>query len=1007
MSPGPPVALLILSFLVGAPAAAQPYSELAGRILDATEAGIPDASIAVVNEDTGFRRGTASEPGGSYAMGSLEPGIYKITVRKQGFRTAIRFGVRLAAAGATRADFVLPVGSIEESITVTGSAPLIAQEQDAAAGSRFERQDVERLPLNGRGLLTLLELVPGTNVIPATRGEAGQFTASGQRPNTNYFTVDGVSANTGVSAGGLPAQSTGGVLPGLSAFGSLDSVISTEAIEEFRVQTSTSAAEFGRLPGASIAIVSRSGSNGLHGSAAFRFRNEALNANDWFGNQAGFGRAPLRMGDSTGTLGGPVRRDRTFFFLSFEHMVMRQPYVWVQPVPSSDARLTVATWAQPVLNLFPLPNGGALAGGIGEWMGWNDRPAGLDTGSGRVDHALNQRVTLFGRYSDSPSSNEFGAIQVNRLDLRLRSLTLGLNARPSARAILDLRANVSQAGAHSVWTSGDGSGVPGCGLQPLATAFLGYPVSCDYLVRFSIGGVGQLVSGREGDRRQRQVQIVESTSLARGKHTVKFGADYRHILAVRRDETGTLGIIADSMANLLDSRNVWVARSDAVRRSAEVEELSVWVQDAWQPFARLTVAAGLRWEFSPAPLPDEAALFLDPVTGSMVAERRILWPNSYRNFAPRLGAAYRLTGDGRTVLRAGGGLYYNSSMSIATDAINSGPLGITQFGGTVGGLFPSVLGFGFDPALRLPLVAQWNVSLERALSAHDAVSVGYLGSAGRSLIRREVGGAGNTSTDWVALTTNRGASDYNALQVEYRRSLGPGLEARTSYAWSHSIDDDSSDAFLVWAGPGTHDRGSSDFDLRHSLSAALTYGWAVRDGAHGLARLAGGWALDAIVRARSGFPITVLSSDQFMGIALMNAFRPNLAPSQPLWIADPGAPAHRRLNPAAFAAAPYSQQGNLGRNVLSGFGMSQLDLALRREFRLGEQAKIQVRLEAFNALNQPNFADPVRYLNSPLFGQSTSMLNMMLGTGTPGSGLAPMLQTGGPRTLQGSLRLRF
>ena len=313
MSPGPPVALLILSFLGGAPAAAQPYSDLAGRILDTTEAGIPDASITVVNEDTGFRRGAESEPGGSYAIASLEPGMYKITVRKQGFRTAIRFGVRLAAAAATRADFVLPVGSIEESITVTGSAPLIAQEQDAAAGSRFERQDVERLPLNGRGMLTLLELVPGTNVVPATRGDAGQFTASGMRPNTNYFTVDGVSANVGVSAGGLPAQSTGGALPALSAFGSLDSVISTEAMQEFRVQTSTTAAEFGRLPGASIALTSRSGSNGFHGSAAYRFRNEALGANDWFGNQAGFGRAPLRLGDSTETLGGPVRRDHTFF----------------------------------------------------------------------------------------------------------------------------------------------------------------------------------------------------------------------------------------------------------------------------------------------------------------------------------------------------------------------------------------------------------------------------------------------------------------------------------------------------------------------------------------------------------------------------------------------------------------------------------------------------------------------------------------------------------------------
>ena len=125
-----------------------------------------------------------------------------------------------------------------------------------------------------------------------------------------------------------------------------------------------------------------------------------------------------------------------------------------------------------------------------------------------MDHALTSRVTLFGRYSDSPSSNEFGSIQVNQLDLRLRSLTLGLNARRSERTVFDLRANVSQADAHSVWTAGDGSDVPGCGLQALAEQFLGYPVPCDYLVRFSIGGVGQLVSGREGDRRQRQVQVL-------------------------------------------------------------------------------------------------------------------------------------------------------------------------------------------------------------------------------------------------------------------------------------------------------------------------------------------------------------------------------------------------------------------------------------------------------------------------------------------------------------------
>ena len=1007
MPRAPVAALLILVFAGAMPLAAQHYADLTGRILDITDSGIPSASVTAVNEDTGFRRVVSSELSGGYAIGSLEPGTYKVTVRKEGFRTAIRFGVTLSAGGATRADFVLPVGSIEESITVTGTAPLIAQEQDAAAGSRFERQTMERLPLNGRGLLTLLELVPGTNVIPATRGEAGQFTASGQRPNTNYFTVDGVSANTGVSAGGLPAQSTGGALPGLSAFGSLDSLASTESIDEFRVQTSTSTAEFGRLPGAAVTLSTRSGTNDLHGSVVFRFRNEKLAANDWFGNRAGYGRAPLRMEDVASTLGGPLRRNRAFFFLAFEHLALRQPYVWVQPVPSAAGRDSVADWALPAVSLFPAPNAGNLNGDVGQWVGRSTRPADLDSGSARFDQAVTSRITLFGRYSDSPSSNEFGSVVVNHLNLRLRSLTLGANARPTSRSVIDFRANVSQATAHSSWADVNQAGQRDCSLVSLAPTFLGMPVSCDYMVRFSIGGIGQLVSGREGDRRQRQVQLLESTSLARGSHTLKFGADYRRILAVRRDETGTLGIIADTMTNLGNRQSVWVAKSEAIRRSIEVKELSLWAQDTWQPVQRLTISAGLRWEYSPAPLPSEPAWFLDETTGRIVSLRRILWPDAYRNLAPRLGLALRLTHDGRTVLRAGGGLYYDSSLSVATDTINSGPLGISEFGGTTGGFFPTLLAFGFAPYVRLPRVAQWNATLERAFTERDVASIGYLGSRGRGLIRREVGGEGNDYTTWVALTTNHGWSNYDALQVEYRRILARGLEARASYAWSHSIDNDSSDAFLVWAGPGPSDRGSSDFDLRHSFSASFTWQVPSRDGAHGWQRLARGWAVDGIVRARSGFPISVLAAEQFMGITLMNAFRPNLLPGQPVWIQDAGVPGGRRLNPAAFATLEYEQQGNLGRNVLTGFGMSQVDLSLRREFKLREARTLELRLEGFNAFNSPNFADPVRYLNSPVFGESTSMLNMMLGTGTPGSGLAPSLQIGGPRTLQAALRLRF
>jgi hypothetical protein len=984
--------LLALVILLVEPAAAQHYANLYGRILDATEGGIGMAAVTVVNEDTGFRRTTTSEPTGVYAVSSLVPGSYKITVRREGFVSVVQFGVKLLPGGSTRADFIMPVGSVEESITVVGTAPLVAQE-DASTGSRIDRDEMDRLPLNGGGVLNLLEFAPGTIVVPATRGEAGQFTATGQRPNTNYFTVDGLSANTGITAGGLPAQSTGGSLPALSAFGSMDSLISMEAVQEFRVTTSTSVAEFGRLPGAAVALTSRSGSNELHGSTLYRIRNEMLSANDWFGNQAGYGLMPLRLENITQTLGGPVKRNRTFFFFSYEHTAMRQPFIWQQTVPTLAARQSAADWAQPLLNLFPAPNGSTPAGNIGVWTGGNVRPAALTTGGARIDQAIGSRVMLFGRYNDSPSLNEFGTLVVNRLDLRSRSATLGLNARITANTVLDLRANESQVEAHSIWSQGDP-----CALQPLTASFLGDGATCDYLVRFSIGGVGQLVSGREGDRRQRQFQLLPMVSRWQGRHSLGIGMDYRRMVAVRRDPTGALGVIADSLADLADDkRNLWISRAPAVNATVGLPEYSAWIQDTWQATRRLTVAAGLRWEFSPAPVPADDTYFLNLTTNTVFGMRQPLWPTNYHNFAPRLGIAVRLSRDGSTVLRMGGGLYYDSSMSIATDVLNGGPLSIASFSSGIYSPFPAQLTFGFMPFLRLPEIKQWNVSLEHAFSARDVLSLGYVGSAGRDLVLREVGGAGSSLTSWLALTTNYGRSDYHALHLEYRRNVARGLQAHVAYAWSHSIDNDSSDAFLLWGGSGVSDRGSSDFDLRHSFTGSVSY---EVPRLHGL-------ALDAIFRARTGFPITVQQTEEYFGISLSNAFRPDWVYGQPFWLTDPSAPGGRVLNPAAFQNTKAGVQGDLGRNVVSGFGMSQLDLAVRKEFRLADRKLLQVRIEAFNALNQANFGDPVKYLNSPLFGRSTSMLNMMLGTGSPGSGLAPILQTGGPRSLQGVLRFQF
>jgi hypothetical protein len=1008
MNAGSLVAVLI-ACLVCPPAWAGRSAYIQGRVLDPSNAVVPQAAITIVNQESGFRHVTETASDGSYAVGSLDSGLYKVTVRKEGFRTMIRFNVKVTNLEAAQVDFALSVGAVQETITVEGTAPLPGQE-DASIGVRVFRDDIQRLPLNGRGVLGLLELSPGTNVTPATRGESGQFTANGQRPNANYFTVDGASANTGVTAGGLPAQATGGVLPALSAFGSLDSLLPVEAVDELRVQTSNAMSELGRLPGANVALTSRSGSNELHGSAVYRFRNELLDANDWFANLAGVHRGPLRLHDIAPSFGGPIRRNRTFLFLSYQHMTLRGSYVFSQPVPSDATRAAAPFWVQPALDLYPQANGPDLGSGLAAWYGRNVRPSQLDGGLARTDHALTSRATLFARYNISPSSNEFGSTQINRLDLRFQSLTLGLNLRPSARWTIDLRGNESQAEAQSSWAPAGQASSSGCALEPMTSYLFPAAGTCDALVRFSIGGVGQVVTGREGTRRQRQFQTVESTGWKAGSHAVRFGADYRRMVPIRRDATGVLSAIADDITSLTDKKNLWLGSSPAISAAAEVTELSLWAQDTWQISPRLLITPGLRWELNPSPAAYyPSTYFFDPQTGTFFdRNNRLLWPVAYTNFAPRLGAAWRVRKSGRTVFRAGGGLFYDSSMSIATDLINGGPFSITQLTNGIYGIVRSLLSYAFMPDLKLPRLTEWNFTLDQALGAHDVLSIGYVGSKGSRLIRREVGGPGNTPTALFALTTNNGASEYHGLQVQYRRRVLEGFQSLVSYCWSHSLDNDSSDAFLMWAGagaPAARDHASSDFDLRHSLTAALSYELPAHP--TGRARRLGGWAIDSLVRARSGFPISVLLNEQYQGISVANAFRPDRILNQPVWIGGASVPGGKRLNRAAFLAAPDGTQGTLGRNSIGGFGMGQVDLALRREFRFQDRKVIQVRVEAFNVLNQANFADPVKFLSSAVFGQSTSMLNLMLGTGSPGSGLSPVLQTGGPRSLQATVRFRF
>lgn len=1000
------LAPLLVWVAAGANAYSQHYAHLSGVIRDPSGAAVPGATITLTGEETGFRRITQSGGDGAYLVASLYAGVYKITVRKPGFRTLVRFGVKLEAGRSLQLDFMLPLGSIEEEITVTG-APAVLNGEDAAVSTLLERDHIERLPLSGRNLLGLLELAPGAVVTPATRGEAGQFTVSGQRPNAHYFAVDGLSANTGVSAGGLPAQSTGGALPSMTALGSLHSLIPPAAIEELRIQTAGATAEFGRQPGAQVLVASRSGSNEFHGSLAHAFRNGALDARDWFANRYGLPVSGVRLDQSGGGLGGPMRRNRTFFFLAADRLRLSDPVASHAAVPSENVRATAPEWVQPVIDLFPAPNGEPLGAGLAEWMGLYRRRARLDAASLRLDHALTGRLTAFARFNEARSSNEFTALQVNDLGLRHRSLTAALNMRLTPGLVVDLKANRSASRAASEWRlppalAGE------CALAPLTAYFLS-SASCDYLFRFSIAGLGQAVAGAEPGYWQTQEHLLATAELNFRRHRVRLGGDIRRFVPNRRDKLGTFSLIADSLEDLLAARELWIAIAPARQLRSRLDEFSVFAHDSWRLRPDFTLSLGLRWEYAPAPALAPPGGAPAPLIAYAFPGQSRVWNSGSGHFAPRLAIAWRPAPLPNTVLRGGWGVYYNSTLSIATDLVNGGPLSIAQFGRRRAVPFSTLLSFGFAPDLRLPALHQWNVTLEHALAGRQLLSASYVGSSGVRLLRREFAGDGSSQTLWLALATNHGASAYHALQLQYRRPMARGVQALAAYSWSHSIDNSSSDSLLHWAGAGlaaARDRGPSDFDVRGALTLALTLETAPNGGGSLLRQLKSGWSLDTLFRARTGFPVTVLAGEYALGLGFANAFRPDLVSGEPVWLEDPGSPGGRRLNRAAFRYRPEAQ-GTLGRNAIRGFGMHQLDAALTRTLLTRERVSVTARLEVFNLFNHPNFADPARFLSSPLFGIAPSMLNLMLGTGSPASGLTPAFQAGGARAMQLSLGVSF
>ena len=1022
---------------------------LSGTVEDENGALIPNAAVTAINTGTALQRDTTTDERGHYVLPLLPPGTYIVRVQAQGFATVENSNVVLNVGDQKALQIQLKAGNISEMVKITGEAPLI--DTNPAVGTVVDRQFVENIPLNGRSFQSLIALTPGVVTVPAPgpANFSGQFSVNGQRASANSFMVDGVSANfAAVAEPTINALQTTGNLPSLTTFGTTQSLVSVDALQEFRVQTSGYSAEYGRQPGGQISIVTRSGTKNFHGSVFDYIRNDIFDANNWFANANRRPKPPLRQNDFGGTFSGPVLlprfgeggktywsgRNKTFFFFSYEGLRLRLPKFSLTNVPTLALRQQASAGLQPILNAFPVPNGRDLGNGLAEFSASYSDPSSLDAASIRLDHTVNSKFTLFGRYNRAPSSTSarrsglnLSAIQSSRLTTQ--TLTLGVTALLTTRAINDLRVNYSSNRARfsiNLDNFGGAAAPPRIALIPSQydSSTAQGAVGLSFSGRTSSGIPRVTLSGAVTD--QHQVNIVDNFSYSVGSHQFKFGFDYRRLSPIADVNRYFLSVTFRSLQQVLAATAGFVSIEAAVPGRPIIVNLSAYGQDTWKFSRRLTLDLGLRWDVNPAPREasgnDQLAVnqINNLATMDLAPQGTRAWKTTYNNFAPRIGVAYLLsqTPGREMVLRGGLGVFYDAGNDWGAQNFNRGyPFAASR---TVSNLIfppsstqvsppplpvqtavtPPYGSFSaFDPNLKLPYTLQWNVAMERSLGASQTLTASYVGAAGRRLLQntRLSLNSINPRFTSVDLITNKATSDYHAMQTSFQRRLSKGLQALVSYTWSHSLDDDSTSSTGFVAR-----RGNAAFDVRHLFADAATYDIPKPSFGSLLNTLLSRWSLDTNFHVQSAPPVDLVADFIFSPVdgSFINV-RPNVNPGVSWYVNDPTVPGGRRINSAAFSMPTPGQSGNFGRNQVRGLPAWQVDFAIRREFRLREKLKMQFRAEAFNIFNHPNFGTIQTFLGTPNFGQATDILSQQLG------GLNQLYQIGGPRSFQFAVKLVF
>ena len=1015
-------AALCLTF--GTPVRAQSTATLQGTVTDPQGAVVPNAKVTVRSQATGAERITQTDAEGNYQVASLQPGLYRVEVQAQGFQAQAASDLSVEVARTVVQNFQLTVGNVTQEVTVTAVPPVV-ETATTSVGTVINQRTVQEIPLNGRHFVDLGLLIPGSVTPPQNgflsaplRGQGSfAFNTAGNREDTVNFQINGVNLNDMVQ-------------------NQITFQPSINTVQEFKVDNSTFSAEYGRNSGAIVNIATRSGTNEFHGELFEFFRNDALDARNFF-NFTLPHPPPFKRNQFGGNIGGPLDlprfgeggpatysgKNRTFFFFSYEGLRQRQGLDLNSLVLSDAQRASVTN---PVIarlvQLIPRANFFDSTG-TPRFVGSATAPVNIDQWTMDINHTISKTDILHGYYAFQRDLRGEPNLQGDTIpgfgDTRQSHRQIfTLNETHTFNSSLVNEARFGFNRIHITFSPNTLLNPADFGINEGINQPIGLPqvnVSGNAL---NFGGPSGFPQGR-GD-----TTFVLSDTLAyqMGNHSLKFGGEFRRFLNNNFNlDNGSFVFpsVASFIAGNASSFTITLGdRPSSISQGA----WGAFVQDNFKVRPNLTLELGLRYDsnMSPTERYNRFVVF-DPATDSLVQVNQGIAPvyhTNNKNFQPRVGFAWDPFKDGKTSLRGAYAILADQPVTNVVTPVSANPplatpLNVTTSGTNLhfdnaavvagaAGLAPQSVDHNFDNAY----VQSWNLNAQREVTRGLGITVGYFGSKGTHLrisrnINQPVGGvrpfarlsAASPILPGAALGNitqieSTGNSSYNALWVTAEKRLARGWQFNTSYTWSKSIDYNSLNSQGVIV-QNSYDlrgsRGLSDYDARHRFVFSTIYALPF----HGN-QLVGGWQLGSIVQAQSGNPVNIITSiSAFNGVA--NTLRPDVT-ATPTIIGS----VDRWFDTSVFVnpTSPTTHFGSLGRNVVIGPTFNNTDFSVIKNTRLTETTRIQFRAEFFDLFNHANFGQPGRTVGSATFGKIT---NTRFATGDSGSS----------RQIQFALKLLF